>query len=125
MVALRHLREQASTVERRLDAPTEMIERIMVRRGKLFEKFPLTSFYKSSRCSGCSGCRGNMRGASPLTTIHDPAKLLRSIVVALLLTCVKEAMHQERSTWPQVSHHPTSLPSCSCTSARRRAQRQT
>jgi hypothetical protein len=43
MVALRHLREQASTVERRLNAPTEMIERIMVRRGKLFKKFPVIS----------------------------------------------------------------------------------
>lgn len=43
MVELRHLCEQASTVERRLDAPTEMIERIMVRRGKLFEKLLLTS----------------------------------------------------------------------------------
>jgi hypothetical protein len=29
MVELRHLREQVSTVERRLDVPTEMIERIM------------------------------------------------------------------------------------------------
>ncbi len=43
MVELRHLREQVSTVERRLDAPTEMIERIMVRRGKLLKELPLTS----------------------------------------------------------------------------------
>ncbi len=40
MVALRHLREQASTVERRLDAPTEMIEHIMVRRGSSLRSFP-------------------------------------------------------------------------------------
>ncbi len=30
MVALRHLREQASTVERRLDAPAEMIDRNII-----------------------------------------------------------------------------------------------
>ncbi len=30
MVELRHLREQVGTVERRLDAPTEMIERNII-----------------------------------------------------------------------------------------------
>ena len=40
MVDLRHLREQVSTVERRLDMPAEMIAHIMVRRGKLLRLSP-------------------------------------------------------------------------------------
>lgn len=40
MVELRHLCEQASTVERRLNAPTEMIEGIRFIVGKLHREPP-------------------------------------------------------------------------------------
>jgi hypothetical protein len=41
MVELRHLCEQVSTVERRLDAPAEMIERIIVHSGDASQKASL------------------------------------------------------------------------------------
>src|SRR5712692_5256758 len=45
-----------------------------------------------------SVCCRNMRGASPLTTIHEPPKLLRSIVVAPLAGSLPDTYYEQNGS---------------------------